>query len=260
MENKAVTDSIFKHSISQHRAIVDRIDLRGTQIDYLPGSLREVLDIKKSLTDMHHSATVYIGTNATETSVKSLSGKKTDILHLSTHGFYYTESQVKKKEKLHFLFFDDKHRTNYEDKTLMRSGLLMAGAKLTINGQDCPLDTDDGILTAQEISQLNLRDIDFVVLSACDTGIGDIMQGEGVFGLQRGFKKAGVKTILMSLWKVSDLTTEILMKELYKNICNGKSKRESLRLAQKTIREYKDQDGNYLFKDPYYWAGFVMLD
>ena len=132
--------------------------------------------------------------------------------------------------------------------------------KLTIDGKDVPLDADDGILTAQEISQFDLRGIDFVVLSACETGMGDIVKGEGVFGLQRGFKKAGVKTILMSLWRVSDVSTEMLMTEFYKNLCNGKSKRESLRLAQKMVREYKDEEGNLLFQDPHYWAGFVLLD
>jgi CHAT domain-containing protein len=136
----------------------------------------------------------------------------------------------------------------------------MAGAQSSINDKGVPLDGDDGILTAQEISQLDLRGVDFVVLSACETGIGDIMQGEGVFGLQRGFKKAGVKTILMSLWKVSDAATEMLMTEFYTNLCNGKTKHEPLRLAQRKVREYTDRDGNYLFKDPFYWAGFVLLD
>ena len=260
-QNKAVSDASLEFSISQHRTMMDSLDLRGIQIDYLPGTLREVQNIQKTLTNKHYNATAYTGAKATETSIKSLSGKDTGILHISTHGFYYTESQAKKKEKLRFLSFDDRHHhANNEDKTLTRSGLLMAGAKITIDGKDIPLDSDDGILTAQEISMLDLRGTDLVVLSACETGRGDIMQGEGVFGLQRGFKKAGVKSILMSLWKVSDVSTEILMTEFYKNLCNGKSKRESLRLAQKTVREYKDDEGNLLFQDPHYWAGFIILD
>jgi len=260
VENKIVSDTSLKNSISKHRAMIDSLDLRGIQIGYLPGTLREVQNIEKTFADNHYNATSYTGANATETSVKSLSGKDTGILHISTHGFYYTESQAKKKEKLCFLSFDDKHQTNYEDKTLTRSGLLMAGAKLTIDGKDMPMDSDDGILTAQEISMLDLRGTDLVVLSACETARGDIMQGEGVFGLQRGFKKAGAKSILMSLWKVSDVSTEILMTEFYKNLCEGKSKRESLRLAQKMVREYKDDEGNLLFQNPHYWAGFIMLD
>lgn len=256
VENKSVTEA----SLFQHRSMVDSLDLRGKQIEYLPGTLKEVQNIQKYLTDTHHNTTIYTGTEATETSVKSLSGKTTSILHISTHGFYYTESQARKKENLRFLSFEDKHNSSYEDKSLTRSGLLMAGAKLTIDGKDVPIDADDGILTAQEISQLDLRGIDFVALSACETGMGDIVKGEGVFGLQRGFKKAGVKTILMSLWRVSDVSTEMLMTEFYKNLCNGKSKRESLRLAQKIIREYKDEEGNLLFQDPHYWAGFIMLD
>ena len=259
-QNKTASDASLEYSKSHHRAMIDSLDLRGIQIDYLPGTLREVQNIQKTLTNKHYNATAYTGAKATETSVKSLSGKTTSILHISTHGFYYTESQARKKENLRFLSFEDKHNSSYEDKSLTRSGLLMAGAKLTIDGKDVPIDADDGILTAQEISMLDLRGTDLVVLSACETGRGDIMQGEGVFGLQRGFKKAGVKTILMSLWRVSDVSTEILMTEFYKNISNAKSKRESLRLAQKMVREYKDDEGNLLFQDPHYWAGFVLLD
>jgi CHAT domain-containing protein len=203
---------------------------------------------------------VHVGTDATETSVKALSGKAPSILHISTHGFYFSEKQAKKKDYLHFMGFEGQNNVNEEDKALSRSGLLMAGANRSLEGEDIPMNDDDGILTAQEISLLDLRGTDLVVLSACETGRGDIMQGEGVFGLQRGFKKAGVKTILMSQWKVSDIATEMLMTEFYRNYCNGESKRESLRLAQKKVREFKDDEGNYLFKDPHYWAAFIVLD
>ena len=97
------------------------------------------------------------------------------------------------------------------------------------------------------------------VLSACKTGLG-ALSGDGVFGLQRGFKKAGAKSIIMSLWEVDDLATQIIMTEFYKNYLSGTNKHDSLRLAQRKVREHKDKDGVYLFKDPYYWAGFVILD
>jgi tetratricopeptide (TPR) repeat protein len=244
-------------SVQQHRAFVDSLSLRGVRIDYLPGTLKEVKDIEVSLKGNHIDVKTFTGANATETSVKSLSGKAPKVLHVSTHGFYFTEERAKKEEMLNFLQGDD---NSYEDKALTRSGLFLAGADATLKGKEIPMEEDDGILTAKEISLLDLRDVDLVVLSACETGTGDIMQGEGVFGLQRGFKKAGAKTILMSLWKVNDLATQLLMTEFYKNYCQGKDKRESLRQAQKAVREYKDQDGTLLFQDPYYWAGFVMLD
>ena len=121
--------------------------------------------------------------------------------------------------------------------------------------REIPEGSDDGILTAKEISNLDLFGVDIVVLSACQTGLGDI-SGEGVYGLQRGFKKAGVNTILMSIDKVDDEATRILMVEFYKNLMNGKTKHQSLRDAQKYLRSV--DNGKY--DDPKYWASFIMLD
>jgi CHAT domain-containing protein len=134
-----------------------------------------------------------------------------------------------------------------------RSGLAFAGANHVQSGAVLPEGVDDGILTAEEISRLDFRNIDLIVLSACETGLGDIT-GEGVFGLQRGFKKAGVNSILMSLWKVDDDATQTLMVEFYKNFLNGETKAKSLLKAQRYVRS---QPG---WKDPEYWAGFILLD
>ncbi|MCO7111772.1 CHAT domain-containing protein [Bacteroides uniformis] len=101
-----------------------------------------------------------------------------------------------------------------------------------------PEGLEDGILTAKELAGLDLRGLDLVVLSACQTGLGEIT-GDGVFGLQRGFKKAGANTLLMSLWKVDDNATQLLMTQFYKNLLAGKSKFESLREAQKYVRDYE---------------------
>ena len=106
-----------------------------------------------------------------------------------------------------------------------------------------------------EISQLDLRGLDLVVLSACETAQGDIYS-DGVYGLQRGFKKAGANTILMSLDKVDDEATRILMVEFYRNLANGKTKQESLKGAQRYLRVV--ENGKY--DDPKYWASFVLLD
>ena len=245
-------------SIIQHRAFVDSLDLRGLTINYLPGTLKEVNNIKASLEENHNIVNTITGSKATESSVKSLSGQAPKILHVATHGFYFTEARAKKETELRFLI--NNSNSNEEDRALTRSGLLFAGANNSLQGKEVPMGVDDGIMTAQEIANLDLRGIELVVLSACETGSGDIMHGEGVFGLQRGFKKAGIKSILMSLWKVSDIPTEMLMTEFYKNLCLGKSKRESLQLAQKKVCEFKDSDGTFLFEDPYYWAGFIVLD
>ena len=114
-----------------------------------------------------------------------------------------------------------------------------------------PEGVQDGILTAKEISQLDLRDTDLVVLSACETGRGEITS-EGVFGLQRAFKMAGVQTLVMSLWKVDDNATSLMMQTFYEHLLSGMSKREAFNLAQAAVRAK--------YSEPYYWAGFVMLD
>ena len=114
---------------------------------------------------------------------------------------------------------------------------------------------NDGILTSKEISQLDLKGLDLVVLSACESALGDIREG-GVYGLQRGFKKAGANTILMSLGKVDDEATKLLMVEFYRNLINGKTKHQSLKDAQLYLRTV--ENGKY--NDPKYWASFIMLD
>jgi CHAT domain-containing protein len=131
---------------------------------------------------------------------------------------------------------------------------LFAGANAALCGDLSSLEkgAQDGILTAKEISLLHLNDADLVVLSACETAKGDITS-EGVFGLQRAFKMAGVQTIIMSLWKVDDEATQLLMTEFYNNwIGKKQSKREAFRNAQNSVRAQHEE--------PVYWAGFIMLD
>ncbi len=137
--------------------------------------------------------------------------------------------------------------------TLRRSGLFLSGANLGLKGIQLPQDVEDGVLTAKELSDMNLGSIELVVLSACQSGLGET-SGEGVFGLQRGFKLAGAKSLLMSLWKVDDKATQLLMTEFYRQFLNGKSKIESLRLAQQAVRSHSE------YQDPEFWAGFILLD
>ena len=130
----------------------------------------------------------------------------------------------------------------------------MAGANNTLE-QKAKTGTEDGILTAKELSLLDLSKVNLVVLSACETGLGDLTD-EGVFGLQRGLKKAGVKTIMMSLWEVDDEASQILMSTFYRNYCDGLSKREAFYQSQEYLRTIQ----NKKFDEPRYWAAFIMLD
>ena len=239
----------------------DSLALRGS-LEYLDGSLTEAENISGMMKEKNYNSTFLSGNDATEESFKSLSGQANGIIHISTHGFYWTESEAERKaglnDRLMFMSqLGDNARRNVEDKALTRTGLFMAGAKNALGGIELPEDVDDGLLTAQEIANLDLRGLDLVVLSACQTGMGDISD-DGVFGLQRGFKKAGANSILMSLWDVSDEATQILMTEFYRNYLSGKSKQESLGLAQQYLRNYTDGEEDY--SAPEYWAAFILLD
>ena len=138
---------------------------------------------------------------------------------------------------------------------MTRSGLLLSGCSRALNHESVPEGVEDGILTADEISKLDMRGLDLVVLSACQTGLGDITSGEGVFGLQRGFKNAGAKTIIMSLWKVSDIATQHLMMSFYNHYLSGMPKEQAFRMAQAELRNLTGSGQ----KKPD-WAAFVMLD
>jgi len=220
-------------------------------LNYLPQTLEEVKNISKTL-NKYSKIQQYTEKTATEESFKLLSGKDIDILHIATHGFYWTERNAKHM-KMPFLV-KGKNRTA-EDKAMSRSGLFMAGANSVLTGQVVPAGREDGVLTSSEIAQLDLHNVDLIVLSACQTALGET-NSDGVFGLQRGFKKAGAHILVMSLWKVDDEATQILMTDFYKKIASGQKMHDAFVSAQKHLKE--SQNGK--FSDPYYWAAFVMLD
>ena len=219
-------------------------------VKYLPGTLKEVEVISQNFSSSPRLITDISGT---EESFKSLAGSSTDIIHLATHGFFWNEDDVQKRDYVTFLNPSNRSSQSKEDKALMRSGLFFSGANIGLRGETLPDDVEDGVLTALELSNMNLGNVDIVVMSACESGLGET-SGEGVFGLQRGFKLAGANTLLMSLWKVDDTATQILMTEFYKNYLSGNSKQQSLKLAQQSLRK------NAKYSDPEYWAAFILLD
>ena len=251
--------------------------------EYLPGTRLEAIEIDSTLREAHVDNLLYTDTLGTEASFKALDGQHKSLLHVSTHGFYWTPQEAlwhTNIKTIDFQLNDDKAQ-QMEDKALTRSGLLMAGANNALKGGIMPDSVDDGILTAKEIAELDLRGLDMVVLSACQTGLGDV-SGEGVFGLQRGFKKAGAQSILMSLWKVDDRATQLLMTRFYHNWMSGMSKKKALTEAQEYLRNYMEtrteaeeatDDGLALednrryktvtvkpYTSPRYWAAFILLD
>ena len=219
-------------------------------VEYLPETRRESDSINSILSSAKYTVIAKIGKDATEGSFKALSGKGLKIMHISTHGFYAPEKDLE-KSNVNFFLRETNHK---EDRTLSCSGLYMAGANNTLDSVKVtknPEGLDDGILTAMEISRLDFKGLDLVVLSACQTGLGEVT-GEGVFGLQRGFKKAGAQTIVMSLWKVGEESSKIWMVEFFKNLASGQSNREAFLAAQKVVRKEHP--------DPKDWAAFVMVD
>ena len=272
--------------------------MRGGELaKSLPGTRIEAEAINKSLDASGVISTLYTDSIGTEASFKDLNGKKTSIMHIGTHGFYWTEKEARNLD-YKFLMNNDTTTSRYvEDKQLTRSGLLFAGANYVLSGNEnkLPEGVDDGILTAKELTTIDLRGLDLVVLSACQTGLGEIT-GDGVFGLQRGFKKAGAQTIVMSLWKVNDEATRLFMTKFFEEIRLDKeghptNKHEAFLAAQRYLRdEYEieqtrtinsnltatqrrrlEREGKSVevqtitekvkpYAAPEYWAAFIMLD
>lgn len=236
------------HPTSSHRVVT--LDNIRYGVEDLPGTLEEVNEIYNLFSSKPNLIT---GISGTEESFKSLGGSNFDIIHLATHGFFWTQQKAEKRKYATFIKNAHLQDVTFEDNAMIRSGLIFSGANIGLMGKDLPDDVEDGVLTAHELSSMNLGNVDMVVMSACESGLGAI-SGEGVFGLQRGFKLAGAKSLLMSLWKVDDKATKKLMIEFYRHYLLGMTKRESLYLAQQSLRNSVD------YSDPKYWAAFILLD
>jgi len=242
MAEKAKTYSVY----SSGEVLATRSLSRGTW-DLLPGTKEEVETIAEMLIGKGINVYMLTQNDANEESFKAFDAHAPELIHIATHGFYFpSEDDVTSS------FFNGLHSYTQKDYSMLYSGLLFAGGNNAWVGKEIAKDVEDGILTADEISRLDLSSNKLIVLSACNTGLGDIDKIDGVFGLQRGLKRAGVKTILMSLWKVPDEETKELMASFYNEFLLGNTPHQSLRLAQKRLIN--------LGKSPYYWAGFVLLD
>ncbi len=175
------------------------------------------------------------------------------LVHIATHGFFLADPQIKTNGTAL-----GQNVISQVDDPMLRSGLYFAGANRTLAGKSLPVGVDNGVLTALEAGNLNLAGTELVVLSACNTGQGEVKNGEGVFGLRRALEEAGAQSILMSLWSVPDKETLELMQTFYKLWLSGTDKHEAFKQAQLIIREEVKQahDGKDL---PYYWGAFVLV-
>ncbi len=214
---------------------------------HLPGTKEEVEAISAILLSKKIRYELFDGEIGTEESFKAMNGAKKDVIHISTHSFYWTESEMARIGLGTPSFMQDSiNDAPQEDQVLSRAGLLFAGAQKAFNGEVIPTGAEDGVLTAMEISKMDLSGTDLVVISANNSGL----------GLQQGFKKAGVQSIVMSLWEVDDTATKVMMTRFYENLAKGKSKYDAFREAQNYLRKY--DKGRY--DEPEYYAAFVLLD
>lgn len=217
---------------------------------YLSGTKNEIENISTLANKSNLKTIIFEDRNATEESIKQLDGRTTPfVLHLATHGFFFPDPVIEMSNE--FLIEGKSKVFKTSDDPMMRSGLVFSGANKSWGKVNENLSGDDGILSASEISNLDLSACELVVLSACETGLGEVKGSEGVFGLQRAFKMAGVKNIIMSLWKVPDAQTAELFDTFYSECFAGKTIHEAFHSAQAKMK------AKY---SPYYWAGFVLLE
>ncbi|HRG78991.1 MAG TPA: CHAT domain-containing protein, partial [Cyclobacteriaceae bacterium] len=217
-------------------------DYGGDAVAALPGTKVEIENIGKILKTGGYQTTPYLQKTATEAVIKSMKGPA--LVHIATHGYF--QADVEKASV-------GVKQENAKNNPLLRSGLLLAGASPTIKGEVIPNleSNDNGVLTAYEAMNLSLDGTDLIILSACETGLGDVRAGEGVYGLQRSFLVAGAKAMVMSLWKVDDAATQALMTNFYTNLAKGGSKAKAFKQAQLQLMTK--------YKEPYYWGAFVMM-
>ena len=227
----------------------DLLSLRGgargsSKFSYLSGTLDETEKIGSILESKGYKVEYYNGNTGTEESFLSMHNNSPQILHLATHGFYYTPEEVGNNIFL----------KGSQDAMLL-SGLVFSGGNAAWTGKELPDGVLGGILSASNISCIDLSNINMAVLSACRSGQGEVTR-EGLLGLQRAFKKAGVKTMVMTLWDVSDVITGEFMVEFYNNLFKNKksisNKHKAFNKAKRAIRKK--------YPEPSYWAGFVMVD
>lgn len=221
-------------------------------VKYLPGTKKEVDEITNEMKQKGVPFILYQGEEGTEISFRGHQYIDFEIVHLATHGYFLDETSDNECD-FSFLSKTRREKFDVEDKSLLNSGLFFSLAnRALISNHNFP-EESDGVVTAKELTQMFFGTINLVVLSACQTGLGEI-KGDGVFGLQRGFKVAGANSLLMSLWPVDDEATNLLMSHFYKNYLHNMDMSYSLLSAQNSLRNTKG------FEDYDNWAGWILLD
>jgi len=213
------------------------------QIQPLPGTAVEVKELKDLLVNKGWDIETYTNKEAQEEQIKKLDNPK--VFHVATHGFFTPAEELDVSDQIAM------SESEAARNPLLRTGLLLSGAGDLLNKTTFNYNVETGILTAYEAMNLNLDQTELVVLSACETGLGELAIGEGVYGLQRAFLVAGAQTLIMSMFKVDDQATQELMTNFYKKWIETGEKRKSFIEAKKEIRTK--------YREPIYWGAFIMI-
>jgi len=227
--------------------------MRGLRFDPLPGAEREGQIIRTTVDQQGKKSTIFSKGNAQESVLRQMT-EAPEVLHIATHGFFLKADDTLRKRLLKLQRGGDIQIPPPGDNPLLRAGLAFAGinANAPVLGE---IDTDnDGVLTALEVLDLNLAGTRLAILSACETGLGEIHEGEGVYGLRRAFQEAGVSSVVSSLWEVSDAGTQALMSALYSRLMKGQPPHQALRDAQLEMLRIGQ------WSSPYIWSAFFMVD
>ncbi len=263
LNNKTSTSTIFANPVYAAKSAelstnagknrtVSR-SLRGLEFSPLPGTKTESDSIQQTLQNMQQPVKLYSQLNATEMAIRQ--EKSPRILHIATHGFFLENIKVPegtgKTGRVQFSKSGKAGLTNVENP-LARSGLALTYANQGISGIN-QADGSDGILTAMEVLNLQLEGTELVTLSACNTGVGEISVGEGVYSLNRAFQEAGAKAVLSTLWSISDEGTNHFMQKFYHRFLNNQPPQQALQETQDELKDSKK------WQDPFYWAPFVMM-
>lgn len=217
-----------------------------TKLSELPGTKIEADSITKILKSKNWKVNEHLQAEATEAAIKKIQNPK--ILHIATHGFFLKDVSENASVVMGM------QAQIAKENPLLRSGLMMAGSAAIARDSMVDNTFDDGILTAYEAANMNLTQTDLVVLSACETGLGEMKNSQGVYGLQRAFMVAGAKSVIMSLWTVDDFATQELMSNFYREWIkdpSAENRQKAFRTAQLKLKQK--------FPDPYYWGAFVMV-
>jgi CHAT domain-containing protein len=247
--NRIFSEAPGESGVTSSSELVPTADRDTLDLYQLPGTEQEVNQLAQLLRHHRWATRTFLADEAREEVVKSLTAPPR-LLHIATHGYFLSNLSYQEHATPLGL-----HLPNATANPLLRSGLLLAGAANTLQQPAWPqraaAPQEDGVLTAYEAKNLNLSGTELVVLSACETGLGEIKNGEGVYGLQRAFLVAGAEGVLMSLWKVDDQATLELMKVFYERWLGGADKAIALREAQLAVMR--------THRDPYYWGAFVLM-